>query len=360
MTLAAIQRAIANHPDYFAPEVQTKAAQLLSQIRTDRAIKAADIKSVISVLDRMSTPGQQLQSGQDIIAARLAAEGVPNFARDCEPAYVKLAAKTICQTIPPGGFATLNITAALSSFNQRMSGIYGMLGGDPDGIALLSAAVTNRELNAPNRSLTTDATKINTLISRIQANVAELHTIEAQYGAAAKEAVLNFLKSYGKPIPTTASDPAPLTRLAEARRNLVVPMDFHALGANTPVDQLHRTVMALCESVATVKAGIVVGVEEEHEIPKYFANCALEGMTAAQKQGLLDALESDGGRHLQSLYELKMASNEKAHLADTILHEMVPRIRADLGLPDVNKPIELPVQVDAAKLSPAIFATFNE
>ena len=359
LTLDAIHRAIANDPQYFAPEVQAKARQLLCQIRTDRAIGVAEIKSVIATLDKMSGPGMQLQSAQDIVSARLAEQGLPSFATDCESAYLKLAAKTICRTLPPGGFPALNVTAELNNFNQRMSAIFSSVGGDPDGIALLAAAVTKRKLNAPDRSLTTNAAQINAVISGIQANLAELHTIEAQYGADAKEAILAFLKSYGESIPPSANDPSPLTRIAEARRNLVVPPGLSALDANSPASDIHAAVMSLCESVEAVRGGIVVDIEEESEVPKFFARCALEGMTAAQKRGILDALESEGGRHLQSLYELKMSSNETAHLADTILHEMVPQIRTSLGLPDAHKPIVLPLNVDATKLTPEIMARFN-
>ncbi|MBO7656006.1 MAG: hypothetical protein J6U40_13900, partial [Kiritimatiellae bacterium] len=95
-TLDAIHKAIANEPRYFAPEVQAKAAELLSQIRTDRAIGMDQIRSVIDALDNLSTPGMQLQSAQDMVSARLVADGLPDFARGCERAYLKLAAKTVC------------------------------------------------------------------------------------------------------------------------------------------------------------------------------------------------------------------------------------------------------------------------
>ncbi|MBR4170127.1 MAG: hypothetical protein IKR48_00585 [Kiritimatiellae bacterium] len=359
LTIDAIHRAIANDPQYFAPEVQAKAAELLSQIRTDRAIGVAQIRSIIDTLDTMTTPGKQLQGAQDMVAARLAADGLPDFAADCEHAYVKLASKTIFPAMPPGGYTSVNIGRELANFNQRMATLFNSFGGDPDGVALLAACINKGGLNAPDRSLTTDTAKINRIIGGIQANLTELHTIETQYGRDAKEAVLAFLKSYGKPMPPTTNDPAPLMRIATARHNLVVPTGLSRLSADSSVSDLHAAVMSLCESVATVKAGIVVDVEEENEVPKFFARCALEGMTPAQKQGILDALQSEGGRHLQSLYELNMSSNQTAHLADTILHEMVPLIRADLSLPDVNKPIVLPMDVDVTKLSPGILAKFN-
>lgn len=358
-TLDAIHKAIANEPRYFAPEVQAKAAELLSQIRTDRAIGMDQIRSVIDALDNLSTPGMQLQSAQDMVSARLAADGLPDFARGCERAYLKLAAKTVCPSMPAGGYTRLDIAGGLRTFNQRMATLFNSLGGDPDGIALLAACIAKGRLEAPDHSLTSDQTKINRIISGIQANLAELQTIEAQYGRDAKEAVLTFLKSYGKPMPVTASDPAPLTRMAEARRNLTVPTGLYRLDGNTPVSDLHAAVMTLCESVATVRAGIDVDVESLNEVPKFFAYCTLEGMTPAQKQGLLDALESEGGRHLQSLYELNMSSDPIAHLADTILHEMVPMIRTSLGIPDATRPIVLPMTVDVTKLSPGILARFN-
>ena len=359
LTLDAIHKAIANDPRYFAPEVQARAAQLLSQIRTDRAIGIADISSVIAALDNMTTPGQQLLSAQNMVTARLAADGVPDFARDCETAYLKLAAKTVCPAMPAGGYTNLDITGGLRAFNQRMCTLFGSFGGDPDGIALLAACISKGRLNAADRSLTTDTTKINRILTGIQANLAELHTIKVQYGRDAKDSVVAFLKSYGKPMPPTANDPAPLTRIAEARRNLVVPPELSALSADSSASDIHAAVMSLCRSVASVRTGIVVDIEDESEVPKFFASCALEGMTPAQKRGLLEALESEGGRHLQSLYELNMSSDQTAHLADTILHEMVPQIRTSLGLPDAQRPIVLPMDVDVTKLSPGILARFN-
>ena len=47
-TLTAIHHAILNDPRYFSQDVQAEAARLLSEVRTDRAIGVAQIKSIIA------------------------------------------------------------------------------------------------------------------------------------------------------------------------------------------------------------------------------------------------------------------------------------------------------------------------
>ena len=52
-TLTAIHHAILNDPRFAAQDIQSEAARLLSQVRTDRAIDAAQIKGIIQTLDSL-------------------------------------------------------------------------------------------------------------------------------------------------------------------------------------------------------------------------------------------------------------------------------------------------------------------
>ena len=54
LTLAAIHHAIAAEPRFFSQTIQDEAYRLLSEVRTDRAIDAAQIKGIVEHLEALS------------------------------------------------------------------------------------------------------------------------------------------------------------------------------------------------------------------------------------------------------------------------------------------------------------------
>ncbi|MBQ6339876.1 MAG: hypothetical protein IJI36_12105 [Kiritimatiellae bacterium] len=74
-TLIAIHHAIANDPNFAAPDVRAEAARLLGQIRTDRAISAAQVRTIVQTLDRLTQNTAEAVSSR--VAARLAATMPP-------------------------------------------------------------------------------------------------------------------------------------------------------------------------------------------------------------------------------------------------------------------------------------------
>ena len=78
-TLLAIHHAILNDPRYFSPDVQKRAAELLSQVRSDRALGKAQIKSIITELDAMTGEDQLRSAGRKLFVARFAERGFPDF-----------------------------------------------------------------------------------------------------------------------------------------------------------------------------------------------------------------------------------------------------------------------------------------
>ena len=66
-TLTAIHHAIINDPRYFTKAAQTAAVDMLSQVRTDRAIGIAEIKSILDKLDEIASPANKRSAAMDML-----------------------------------------------------------------------------------------------------------------------------------------------------------------------------------------------------------------------------------------------------------------------------------------------------
>ncbi|MBR6021359.1 MAG: hypothetical protein IK066_02955, partial [Kiritimatiellae bacterium] len=129
-TLAAIHHAILNDPQFFAKEVQDRAVELLSQVRTDRAIGAKQIRDIVTQLDALSAPSQRLDAARALVGARIAARGLPVFLPPAAGAeYLRLAKEEVVpQPEPPHGYGHVDYAAALDAFDAKIGGLFARIG----------------------------------------------------------------------------------------------------------------------------------------------------------------------------------------------------------------------------------------
>ena len=88
-TLRAIHNAFLNDPRFATKDLQAKAARLLEQVRTDRAIDATRIKGIVQEMDRLATG--TVKALEERTAMHLAAVGVPHHLEDFADAVKELA-----------------------------------------------------------------------------------------------------------------------------------------------------------------------------------------------------------------------------------------------------------------------------
>ena len=357
-TLAAIHQAIVNDPRYFARDVQQEAVRLLSQVRTDRAIGVAEIKSIIDRLDSMSLPGQRRAAAQNIVTARLAVRGRPDFLPPgMETGYARLAREEIAIHEPAvGGFGHMDFDAALDAFEAKMQNLFTRLG-DGAGDAEVLARICGKGLRSVAGGLKSQAS-LDAFVDDLKANLDESRALGAQYGEEARLDVVDMLLNMEKPIAPTAAVPNPMRTLVEIGRNL--PQARLAnLNARSSASEINAAVREFVQALTTAPTGLsITDAGEVMAAQGLMAKSAVTTWPDDVKANVLAALESDAGKNLQAFYKSEGFSREASNCTFT-LDLIATKLKAALGRPDPQMPIPVPAEPDATQLPPRVLAQFS-
>ena len=357
-TLAAIHQAIVNDPRYFARDVQQEAVRLLSQVRTDRAIGAAEIKSIIDRLDNMSLPGQRRAAAQNIVTARLAARGRPDFLpQGMEAGYARLAREEIAIHEPAvGGFGHMDFDAALDAFETKMRNLFTRLG-DGAGDAEVLARICGKGMRGVGGGLKSQ-TSLDAFVNDLKANLDESRALGAQYGEEARLDVVDMLLDMEKPITPTAAVPNPMRTLVEIGRSL--PQARLAnLNARSSASEINAAVREFVQALTTTPTGLsITDAGEVMAAQGLMAKSAVTTWPDDVKANVLAALESDAGKNLQAFYKSEGFSREASNCTFT-LDLIATKLKAALGRPDPQMPIPVPAEPDATQLPPRVLAQFS-
>ena len=357
-TLAAIHQAIVNDPRYFARDVQQEAVRLLSQVRTDRAIGAAEIKSIIDRLDNMSLPGQRRAAAQNIVTARLAARGRPDFLpQGMEAGYARLAREEIAIHEPAvGGFGHMDFDAALDAFETKMRNLFTRLG-DGAGDAEVLARICGKGMRGVGGGLKSQAS-LDAFVDDLKANLDESRALGAQYGEEARLDVVDMLLDMEKPITPTAAVPNPMRTLVEIGRSL--PQARLAnLNARSSASEINAAVREFVQALTTTPTGLsITDAGEVMAAQGLMAKSAVTTWPDDVKANVLAALESDAGKNLQAFYKSEGLSREASNCTFT-LDLIATKLKAALGRPDPQMPIPVPVEPDATQLPPHVMSQFS-
>ena len=125
-TLDAIRTAILNDPRFsgFGEMASQELDRLLSEVRTDRAIRAGQISSILTQMDAFTAqPRIQWRALHLRIDARLAATPrPPALAQLTDAQYAEIAKKVLC-TSANGAPNTLDVPAALAQLNEKLEAL---------------------------------------------------------------------------------------------------------------------------------------------------------------------------------------------------------------------------------------------
>ena len=357
-TLAAIHQAIVNDPRYFARDVQQEAVRLLSQVRTDRAIGVAEIKSIIDRLDSMSLPGQRRAAAQNIVTARLAVRGRPDFLPPgMETGYARLAREEIAIHEPAvGGFGHMDFDAALDAFEAKMQNLFTRLGDGAEDAEVL-ARICGKGLRSVAGGLKSQAS-LDAFVDDLKANLDESRALGAQYGEEARLDVVDMLLNMEKPIAPTAAVPNPMRTLVEIGRNL--PQARLAnLNARSSASEINAAVREFVQALTTTPTGLsITDAGEVMAAQGLMAKSAVTTWPDDVKANVLAALESDAGKNLQAFYKSEGLSREASNCTFT-LDLIATKLKAALGRPDPQMPIPVPAEPDATQLPPHVMSQFS-
>ncbi len=357
-TLTAIHHAIINDPRYFTKAVQDEAVRLLSQVRTDRAIGAAEIKSIIDRLDAMSTDGKRRLAAMDIVSGRLAARGFPAFVpQSGEQGYTKLAREQVApKGDPAGGYGRFDYDGGLDAFEARMGALFARIGdgaGDKD----VLGAICGKAFRAADGGLR-GQDRLEEFVDALKANLDESRALGLQYGEQTRLDVVAMIDMKEGAIAPSASVPNPIRTLVELGRG--APMGkLAALGANSSAAEINDAVREFVTVLTTTPTGISITDDGEVIAARtLITRSAVNAMPDNVKANLLAALESETGKNLLAFYESEGVSRA-ANDVTTVLRMAVAQIKKSLGMPNPDQLIEVPPEPDLTKLPPRILAQFS-
>lgn len=357
-TLTAIHHAIINDPRYFSVDVQAEAARLLSQVRTDRAVGTAEIKSIIDRLDKLSTDALRRSSAMEIVSGRVAARGFPAFLpASGGQGYLKLAREHIVpRNEPQGGFGRFDYDAALDAFDAVMGGLFARIGdvaGDKD----VLGDICGQAFRLFSGGLMGQA-DLDGVVDALKANLDESRALGALYGDQTRREVVDMIKMMGKPIAPTATVPNPMRALVDVGRSVQFDR-IAALSANSSAQEINDAIHGFVSALTALPNGLSFSDNNEViSVQTLMAHCAVNSMPDDVKERFLAALESDTGKNLLAFYASEYSSREASNMTSFVTIA-VAQIKKALGKPDPERPIPVPRAPDVSKLTPRLLSQFS-
>ena len=308
-TLVAIHHAIANDPRFAAPDVQAEAARLLSQVRTDRAIGAAQIKGIVQTLDSLTLDTEA--SVRARVTARLAATMPPWAAGyEKEVSHVVILHVTKGKTADTS-YSALDVVGRMQEALARIDLALTYAGDDPDLREILLSTL-ERTMRNYDSTLASEET-VRQRVDTFREDLARLDACAQRSAdpAAVKKLGVEYIQMLGKPV-----HPGVIDALDDFVRNLPA----KPLGALTPQStgsEIIRTIHRFAEHFRTREVQYPDGVtplnggDELMPTQKFLFCRAIAELPSAAQKNFLAALESDEGRNACA-YIANQSSSGKA------------------------------------------------
>ena len=353
-TLVAIHHAIANDPRFAAPDVRAEAARLLGQIRTDRAIGAAQVRTIMQTLDRLTLNTQDAVNAR--VAARLAAT-MPSWAAGHEADLLRLVQSHVLSGRTAGeSFLELDVAGRMDAIMGKVGVAVEHIGDDPR-LKELFFATMDRTLHLYDGSLASDQ-KVRQRIDTFRADLAQIDA-NAQRSvdpAAAKAAGLEFLKTLGKPVDPRAID------VLDNYVQTLPSKELGSLGPKSSASDILRAIHRIAEELRTREIEYPEGVEpllggdEIQPTQNYVIQRLIASLPRDARANLLAALESKEGQRAGAYIETNGGSG--AAIND---YNFISFASACLQK-EFGKPVKCPGEgqtVDSRTLSPLARCMFN-
>ena len=294
-TLTAIHHAILNDPRFAPKDIQAEAARLLSQVRTDRGIDAAQINGLIRTLDDLTLDTEAAVKAR--VKAHLAAT-MPTWAAGHEKEVANLVSGQVLRgRAAAGSYAAIDVSRLAQAAVARIGDAIAHVGDDPV-LKDLVFSTLGRTMMAIDNSLASDQ-KVRQRIDTFRADLASIEN-RAQRSAdpaTTRQLGIDFLKTLGKPVHPGVID---------AFDDLALSLPVKALGALGPkssASEIIRAVHRFSEALRTATTAVeypqgvepLVGGEELLPAQTYTIRRAISELPAAAQRNILAAFESEEG-----------------------------------------------------------------
>lgn len=352
-TLLAIHHAILNDPRYFSPDVQKRAAELLSQVRSDRALGKAQIKSIITELDAMTGEDQLRSAGRKLFVARFAERGFPDFLpQEAQEDYKGLLLREYFpENEPADGYARFKFNDAFNAMETRMRALFTRLGDGEGDVEVLCKKMRLMFRDDSTGGMKTQD-RLEAAVDDLKADLDKARELGREFGDETYRAVRQYVIDVEKHIAPTDDVPDPLRLFVTIGRG--TPADaVNRMSAQSTEMDIHDTMSGIMAHFARSYAALSTAAgREETSLPRnsLMLRCFLASLPADKKAGMLAALESPAGKNLLSFYD-SLGADPEARQLTAIWYDAVIQLKSDLGLPDPEAPIDRPVEPDMTRIT---------
>ena len=332
-TLTAIHHAILNDPRFAAQDIQSEAARLLSQVRTDRAIDAAQIKGIIQTLDNLLLNTEA--AVKERVTLRLAAK-IPDWAAGHEREVADVVTRHVLMGYGTGGYAAIDVAGRVSEALDRVRAALEHAGDDP-ALKDLVFSTLGRTMFAYDGTLASSQ-KVQQRVNTFRDDLDAINT-RAQRSAdpaVTRQLGIDFIKTLGKPV-----HPGVIGVIDDFATSLPY-RQLGALGPKSSASDIIRAVHRFSELVRTTMLEYpqgsepLVGGEEVVPAQTYIIQRAISELPPAARQNLLAAFESKEGLGACA-YIASQASNGSAtgdfNTVTFVCHHLQAEAGKPLGYP---------------------------
>ena len=292
----AIRDAIRNDPRFFAPDVLRRADELLRAAAGDGKVVSADrIRSVVAQLDAMTDPASRRAAFGGMVAGRLAATGVPDFARRNADSYRELATIFLSARAPriadSGGgtipdYGSVDVAKGLADFEDLMQHLADRIPDrEPALRSLLRRAPDLFVDGSTNRLLPED--ELENLVDRFRDAYDAVETAAKAHGLM-RGPLLAAIESAG------AQPPSPAEIGALASAGAAAASSLRGLGEDTDAAALHEALSAFARAAGGARTPAARSL---------FAASAVAALSFDERAGVFSALRRPGARNLLAFYE---------------------------------------------------------
>lgn len=312
--LTELKNALRADPQFFA--LHDRINELVGGIRTDRAIGAAQIQSVLTQLDSESTFEKQGYAYRAHVRLHVAMRGTPDCMRGNETQYAGRIEDYLVNNARPNGeaFATIDIASHTAEFDRQVAENFAFCGNDTDLKDVFTRSFS-RIVRQPDAKIRPPAEVQNRLEQmRTALNVARANT--ETYGAGVVDDVREFLVTAAK-APTQETLRGMLGAARTALSTQLAEIDFaDEEGLAAQLHDAFRNYAKESVRVRTLVAKDDPDVAMSSE--SLFAQTALRGLPADQREKLAAFLAGEKGLLLLQAYQCADADSPSRYISQAV------------------------------------------
>lgn len=327
------KNALCGDSRYFA--LHEKINTLVNEIRTDRAIGAAKIRSILTELDHDSTLGKQSQAFMERVSLHLSARGTPEALKSLPPQQYLGRLTEFMHNRTKTPFGEINISMGIEDFNRQMLGHLASIGEDADLRELFFAA--NRSIIRTEDAKIRTPEKVEQRLADMRTTLNEARACIGTYGADLMDDVKTMLISCKK-FPEGRL-PTLLSGACAKLHDLMKGVDFS--NPKTVAVQVHEVIKNFCVYAGQESAKIARGDPEVGTgCNTLLLNTALKSLDAETRTGLAQFLTGETGVQLRQLYH-RPPSGNLVRTLDT-MRDFTAQAVAAARIPDVTRELDEP------------------